>query len=374
MRYLPAVLSLLLVAPLFAASQDETEKRKKQSEADAKLGREYVAEIEKELKLSENKAYVELVQRIGAEIAEIANKHHFGAIYGDKNHHQFEYVFKVVDDRDVNAFSIPGGFIYVNAGLLEAVESDHELAAVISHEVAHAANRHVITVLREQSKVDLLTLPAVLAVILTSPGAAVPALTTAMALRQSLTSGWTQSAELDADRTGFFYMTKSQYNPTAMLTLLERLAFRERHTALIQAEWGIFRTHPPSMTRARKLHELLVEHGIPIERSKVTRSFRATAVESDGVYAIKFGERTLFTLQGESSAERAARAVDDLNKFFDAVPEAFQARAVGNRITGKNQTLIEFTRDDGEDPERIALSALENIRAALFSLSMRTTR
>lgn len=374
MRFLPAALSLMLVAPMFAARQDDAEKRKKESEADTRLGREYVSEIEKELKLSENKEHIERVQRIGAEIAEIANKYHFGATYGDKNHHQFEYVFKVVDDPDVNAFSVPGGFIYVNAGLLNAVESDDELAAVIAHEVAHAANRHVVTVMREQSKVDLLTLPAVLAIILTSRGAAAPALTTAMALKQSLTSGWTQAAELDADRTGFFYMTKSRYNPTAMLTFLERLAFRERNTALIQADWGIFRTHPPSMTRTKRLHELLVENNIPIERSKVTTSFRTTATESDGTFVIKFGDRTLFTLRGESAVERAQRAVDNLNRFFDSVPEAFQVRAVENRITGRNQTLIEFTREDGEYPEKVALSALENIRAALFSLSMRTTR
>ncbi len=372
MRAIASLVALLLVAPTLVAAQDDVEKRKSEAESDAKLGREYITEIEKELRLSEDPVHIERVQRIGAELAKIANTYNFGAIYGDKHHHQFEYVFKVIDDNDVNAFSVPGGFIYVNVGLLNEAESDDELAAVIAHEVAHAANRHVITLMRERSKVDLLTLPVIIAAIFSGGDAAGALITTAQALRQSLTSGWSQNAELDADRTGFFYMTKTDYHPVAMLTFLERLAFREKSSPRI--DWGIFRTHPPSATRVRKLAELLAEHSIPMERSKVTTSFRAVAIEQQGSVLVRFGERPLFELRGDRATVRAAEAVAALNLFFDSMPEAFQARAAGPRLVGRGQTLVEFSTDDGDDPARLASLALETVKAAAFSLSMRTSR
>jgi predicted Zn-dependent protease len=372
MRAIASLLALLVFVPAMVAAHDDAEKRKKEAESDAKLGREYITEIEKELRLSEDPAHIERVQRIGGELAQVANTYNFGAIYGDKNHHQFEYVFKVINDNDVNAFSVPGGFIYVNVGLLNEVESDDELAAVLAHEVAHAANRHVITLMRERSKVDLLTLPVIIAAIFSGGDAAGALITTAQALRQSLTSGWSQNAELDADRTGFFYMTKTSYHPVAMLTFLERLAFREKSSPRI--DWGIFRTHPPSATRARRLTELLTEHSVPMERSKVTTSFRAVAIKQEHSVLVRFGERPLFELKGEQAETRATEAVTALNTFFDSMPEAFQARAVGPRLVGRNQTLVEFMIDDGDDPARLASAALETVKAAVFSLSMRTSR
>lgn len=372
MRPLTGFLALLLLVPSLGAPHRDDERRRQQSESDTKLGRDYITELEKELKLSEDAEAIARVQRIGSEFAEIANTYHFGATYGDRNHHKFEYTFKVIEDNDVNAFSVPGGFIYIYRGLLNEVESDDELAAVIAHEVAHAANRHVVTLIKERSRVELLTLPVIIAAILAGGQAAPGIVTAAQALQQSLTSGWSQSAELDADRTGFFYMTKSSFHPVAMLTFLERLAFKEKTSPRI--DWGIFRTHPPSSARARKLIELLNENSIPIARSKVTVSFAAVAEKLEDGVLIKFGGRTLFTLRGSDAEQRSQAAVAALNQFFDSVPEAFQARAVGSRLIGRNQTLIEFTNEDAEDPVALAATALEAIKAASFSLSMRISR
>src|SRR5262249_439382 len=107
---------------------------------EVKVGRDSAAETEKEVKFITEPAIVERVNRIGQEIAAIANSTEIPATWGDPKVKKFNYSFRVVDDKDVNAFSLPGGFIYVNKGLLDYVHSDDELAGVLAHEVAHAAH------------------------------------------------------------------------------------------------------------------------------------------------------------------------------------------------------------------------------------------
>ncbi|MCH8273840.1 MAG: M48 family metalloprotease [Armatimonadetes bacterium] len=369
----------LLAAP-FAAAQEEGGDPKqhtldKEAAEDTKLGEEYVARLEEGLTLSEDEEAVERVKKIGAEIALIANTNHFGTTYGDPIHHKFEYTFKVVADEDVNAFSVPGGFIYVNEGLLDFVESDDELAAVLAHEVAHAANRHLITLGKQKSKVDVWTLPVLLAVLVGGGASeAGAAIITQNLLTTALVNGWSQEAEADADRSGFYYLTKSRYHPVALLTFLERLAFRDRHRPAI--DLGIMRTHPPSEDRADSLTDLMTDNDVPIERSKVTRSFRTVAsLQGDGSMLISFGERPLFRLRGNNLEPRAKEIVQRLNTFFDATPQLFQIRAVGPKLQWNGRKLIVFTPADtagGRSPAESARAALKSVKDALFSLSMRT--
>jgi predicted Zn-dependent protease len=363
--------ALLCLASIGASQATDEDKRKKESEDDVKLGKEYITELEKSLKFSEDAAAIERVTRIGKEIADISNAHHFPEIYGDRNHHKFDYIFKVVEDDDVNAFSVPGGFIYVHTGLLKNVESDDELAAVLAHEVAHAANRHLRTLIRERSKIDLATLPLILAALLGGSKDAVPAVMAAELAKQSLTSGWSQQAENDADTTGFWIITKSRYNATGILTFIERLAYRERNSA--QFDWGIYRTHPPSQNRAKSLRTLLTKENISIERSKVTTSFRAACEAKDGATTVSFGDRRLFVLRGSDAEARGAAAAEALNRFFDSSPELFTLKLMGTRLVWKSATLVEFTDADGA-PDALATEAFGNVRNAAFSLSIRTSR
>lgn len=342
---------------------------------DVEMGKQTVADLDKELVFSTDATLIERVNRIGGVLAEISKRHHIPATWGDKRHNVFEYTFKVVEDKDVNAFSVPGGFIYVNTGLIEFVESDDELAGVLAHEIAHAANRHLITLIKERSKVDLITLPIVLAALLKGGQGAEPALMTQSLLLTALTSGWSQSAERDADRTGFYYMQLSQYNPVGLLTFMERLAFRERNSP--QIDWGIFRTHPPSRQRADALVKLLKEHGIPLARSAVTTSFRVTSEIIDDMCFIRFGSQDLFTLKGPNIEERSKEVVSNLNQFFDTNPELFQVKAVGARVLFDTRTLVEFKETDivdGTSRSELASEAVLAIRRALYSLGFRTAR
>src|SRR5207247_1497435 len=106
------------------------------------------------------------LNKIGQEIAAVANVEKVPALWGNAEVKKFSYTFKIVDDKDVNAYSLPGGFVYVNKGLLDYIHSDDELAGVLGHEIAHAAHHHMMKLLKEQSKMQPFLPLAILAMVL----------------------------------------------------------------------------------------------------------------------------------------------------------------------------------------------------------------
>lgn len=361
-----------------AQTQPQTveEKHQEDLKRDRELGAKYSAEADKELKGSEDKEMVERVQRIGAEMAKIANERIVNVSWGDKRLNPFDYTFKVVQGKDVNAFSLPGGYIYVYEGLVKYIESDDELAGVMAHEVAHASFRHIATLQREQSKFSAITLPLILLAILAggAQGGA-QALTVGQLLGQAQGSGWSVKAEKSADYGGFQYMLHSKYNPSGMLTMMERLARDEKSGPAY--DWGIYRTHPPGRERAEALTEDMKEAGIPIQRSVVTTSFRATSKPGDnGTVDVFFGKKKLVSLAGEGAIERADQAVKRLNAYYDQVPEIFSLQvATDGTITGRQRPLIEITEQDAQAAkvpvQQLREATLKNVRSSLFNLAFR---
>ncbi|MEW5883475.1 MAG: M48 family metalloprotease [Armatimonadota bacterium] len=359
-------------AALPCLAQTEPEKRHQEElKRDVELGQKYAAEIEKQVTLSEDASLLERVNRIGQELAVISREHHVVATYGDKRHNVFEYTFKVVQDEDVNAFSIPGGFIYINSGLLDFVQSDDELAAVLAHEIAHAANRHLITMSRQQERTQIFTLPVVIAALLAgSVRDANLALIGQDLLLTALTSGWSQEAETDADRAAVYYMLQSKYNPVGLLTFMERLAFREKNSP--RFDWGIMRTHPPSRLRAERLKGLLKKEDVPIERSKVTTDFRVAYKVVESGVIVTLGNEELFRLGGEGAEERAKQVIEPLNEFFDSVPQVFELSASGDRILARGKTIIRFEDSDATGGAYAAAAAAEaSLKRAVYRIAFR---
>ena len=101
---------------------------------DVELGRQAAQEVERQLPMLNDQDVQSYVDRIGSRLAE--------SIPGEYRHPEFRYTYTVVDVRDVNAFALPGGFTYVNRGLIETAQNEAQLAGVIAHEISHAALRH----------------------------------------------------------------------------------------------------------------------------------------------------------------------------------------------------------------------------------------
>ena len=349
-------------------------KHKADIDRDIELGKKYAEEVDKELKPSKDQAMVDRVQRIAGELAAIAQVYQPRVKWGDARLNPFPYQFKVVEGKDVNAFSLPGGTIYVYEGLVKFAESDDELAGVLGHEIAHASLRHVATLQREASKMSAITLPLVLIGLLTGNVAAVSA---TQLFGQAIGSGWSVNAEQAADQAGFDYLRQSKYNPVGMLTFMERLAYEERFRPKI--DWGIYRTHPPTPERARAMKDLLSSAQVPVLRSQVTTTFRANVLpaESDGSYVVRFGEKTsIYRFYGPDAAARASASASALNVFFDQEPRIFDATALDDRtLRGFRTALLSVEPADllatGKTERYLRDQALEAIKTVIYRIRYR---
>jgi len=209
-------------------------------EEEIEIGREAAAEFEAENPISSDPALVQRVERIGQ------------AMLPHTPRQNLPYTFKVVDSDEINAFAIPGGFIYVTRGMIGFVEEDHELAGVIGHELAHIALRHSAQLIE-----NLAATQAALDVI----SAASPELDAIYqnnstqfaidAVASIVINGWGRDNELDADEHGTVYMARAAYHPLEIIDLFERMRLEEGQPTDPMAL--MFATHPPFKDRIQRV-------------------------------------------------------------------------------------------------------------------------
>ncbi len=141
LRYLGSRVSALVIISMLALPiglMGETRviapKNPYSLDKDVQLGRQAASEVERQMPILNDSEVQSYVERVGRRLAE--------AIPAEFQHPQFRYTYKVVDARDINAFALPGGFTYVNRGLIEAAHNEGEMAGAIAHEISHVALRH----------------------------------------------------------------------------------------------------------------------------------------------------------------------------------------------------------------------------------------
>lgn len=364
----PVVLKAITLADHDAKHQEDLNK-------DVELGNKYAVDVLKQYKVSDNKEYTARVERIGQEMAAIARVTPVAVSWGDSRLNPFNYDFIVIKGTDVNAFSLPGGHIYVFEGLVKYVETDDELAGILAHEISHAAFRHVATLQHEQAKVEKYTLPLILVSILTGGvQGGFAGMQAGQLAGMAIGSGWSLKAELAADSGGFQFLTKSKYNPTAMLTVMERLARDERNSPKISL--GIFQSHPPSRERAEAIQNQMQAAHIPVQRSVVTTSLRATVKPGDkGTVEIWFANSKIYEFAGDDALQRADEAAPKLNAMFDRAPELYEVQKQGSHIVFGHDTVIDITEEDAAAAKMkvddLASQTLRNIQGSLYVLAFR---
>lgn len=179
------------------------------------MGRAMSKEVEKETTLIRHHALTQLVQGIGQRLVEHANRPEFRL---------YPYTFKVVDSSEVNAFSLPGGPIYVNMGLVDLAENEDELAAVIAHEMVHVASRHAteqMTTLQLSQLVMLVALSAVPAL----PPVAMEGTRLGYILG---VLHYDRGMESEADQFALELMESAGFDPRGMTTMLKHLEDERR--------------------------------------------------------------------------------------------------------------------------------------------------
>jgi predicted Zn-dependent protease len=173
-----------------------------------------------------------------------------------RNSHRsdIQYTFTLIDAPDINAFALPGGYIYVNRGLLAYLQNEAQLAAVIAHEIAHVTARHAV---RQDSARKGSSVLAVAATIATGSG--VVGDVTQM-WSTAAVMGYGRDMELEADRIGAEYLNRSGYDPQSMIEVISLLKDQEKFSRRVAREsgkkttsyHGVFSTHPRNDTRLQE--------------------------------------------------------------------------------------------------------------------------
>ncbi|NWG38570.1 MAG: M48 family metalloprotease [Hydrogenophilaceae bacterium] len=186
------------------------------------------------------------VTRVGKALAAKSHRPHL------------DWHFTVVDSPEVNAFALPGGYIYITRGIMAYLNSEAELAGVMGHEIGHVTARHGV---RQQSAATAAGLGAILGSILIPGMDNQAGATLLQQLTQSLVAGYGREHELESDRLGAEYLAKTAYNPQAMVEVIGVLKNQELYDIELAKKegreprryHGLFDTHPSNDTRLKQV-------------------------------------------------------------------------------------------------------------------------
>jgi beta-barrel assembly-enhancing protease len=176
------------------------------------------------------------------------------------------FTVKIIDSDEINAFALPGGFFYVNTGLILAADDEAELAGVMAHEIAHVAARHGT---EQASKGQLLQFASIPLIFMS--GGIGYGVTQAANLLVPLTFlKFSRGMEEEADYLGAQYMYKTGYDPSAMLRFFEKLQAKEKAKPGSMSK--LFSTHPATGDRIKKVQETITTILPPADRFVETTS------------------------------------------------------------------------------------------------------
>jgi len=200
-------------------------------EKEMQIGRQLAMEVEQQAKMIDDPIITEYINRVGQNIV----------LHSDA---KIPFTIKVIDSDEVNAFALPGGFFFVNKGLILAADNEAEIAGVMAHEIAHVAARHAM---ENAGKGQFLGYGLLAGMILTG-GIAGTILQNTAGLTQALAFfNFSRGAESEADMLGVEYLYAAGYDPTAMSTMFEKLASKNKKKPGTLSK--LFSTHPQSIDR-----------------------------------------------------------------------------------------------------------------------------
>ncbi|MDP9171227.1 MAG: M48 family metallopeptidase [Acidobacteriota bacterium] len=244
----------LFVAPAFAGDKkkdpDEIGNREVSKgvlpnmysiEKEIGLGKQMAQEVERQAKIVDDPIIAEYVNRVGQNLVRNSDA-------------KVPFTIKVIDSEEINAFALPGGFFFVNTGVLLNADNEAEMAGVMAHEIAHVAARHGT---RQASNAQYINIGSIPLIFLGG--------WTGYALRQGLglaiPMGFLQFSkgyESEADMLGLEYIYKAGYDPTAFVDFFEKVQSQEKRKPGTMSK--VFSTHPPTDDRIKHSQEMIQKY------------------------------------------------------------------------------------------------------------------
>ncbi len=205
-------------------------------ESEIRMGKEYAQQVEASVKLIQDPVITEYVNRVGQNLVRNSDA-------------QVPFTIKVIDSDEINAMALPGGFFYVNSGLILAADEEAELAGVMAHEIAHVAARHITRQMTRGNWANIGTIPLIFV-----GGGIGYAVRSAAGIGLPMTFVTFQRGfEAEADYLGLQYMYKTGYDPQAFISFFEKVQAQEKKKPGTLAK--AFSTHPQTPDRISKSQE-----------------------------------------------------------------------------------------------------------------------
>jgi len=289
-----------------------------------RLGRQFMAQIRARLPLVTDNQLNEYIQSLGNRLATSA-----------PNRNGTEYNFFILGDQSINAFAIPGGYVGVNAGLINAMTREEQLAGVLAHEVAHLTQRHHARAFESAGKNRMSTVAAIIAAILISTSSAEAgqaALAAGLAISQQSAINYTRTHEYEADRIGIQILSSADYDPKAIAETFEIMR-RKNSINSSGVEIEYLRTHPLDNNRIAEARSRASQ--LPPAKKEVNQAnfrfmqARLRVLSSRDDTRLQNEYRTRYKRNGDSAAGYALALLANQGKRFNEA-ERYSAALVAD--------------------------------------------
>jgi len=316
-------LFLFLFSGISNAIAAEKAEKDTDLEKERKIGQKAIEQIEQQWPLASDPAVLSKLEMIVNRLEPYMER-------------RIDWQVRLVNSEELNAFCLPGGFIFFTTGIMKKLEIDSELAAVMAHEMIHADRKHGLKLAAESQKVSL----GALAVMILSGGAAAP-IVLAQVAQVAITSSYTLELEKEADKFGLEALIQSGYSPTGMITLFEKFMAEEYRQPI--HDYGIYMNHPDTPKRLDAAVKILHEKNIPIERKYSLGLLRTSIKQLKNKINLDIDGATVLTAdKNPENFKIIAEIKDNIDKYLqlEIAPYELHIRKenlyIGNHLTAQN--------------------------------------
>jgi predicted Zn-dependent protease len=210
-------------------------------EKEIALGKQMAQEVERQAKIVDDPIIAEYVNRVGQNLVRNSDA-------------KVPFTIKVIDSEEINAFALPGGFFFVNTGILLNADNEAEMAGVMGHEIAHVAARHGTRQASAANTLNVATIPLIFL-----GGWAGYGIRQGVGLLAPMSYlQFSKGYESEADMLGLEYMYKAGYDPAAFVDFFEKVQSQEKRKPGTMSK--VFSTHPPTEDRIKHSQEIIQKY------------------------------------------------------------------------------------------------------------------
>ncbi len=291
--------------------------------AEIEKGRELHEEMLQQNPIYQDSELQAYVDRIGKKMAAVSHRP------------ELDYVFTIIDSPDINAFALPGGYVYINRGLMTYLNSEAQLAAVLGHEIGHITARHAV---RQQTASRTANAASIALIFATG----VDMRETTSLISGALISGYGREMELEADSLGAEYLFNAGYDPNAMVEVIEVLKNHEDFTKRTSnrtavAYHGLFASHPRNDTR---LKEVVGKAGTLSEQQSGSED---PSLFRDQMTGLIIGPSP----QNAAGGDQRNRYYQNLFNYTLIFPEGWARQETTTTVTGTSMDQASYIRVEG---------------------------